>query len=47
MGGDTAYLGGETAYLVGGSGKINQRIRLTSADVGVGDEVEAEEFPGA
>ena len=37
-GGATAYLGGATAYLVGG--KMNPRIRLTSAKVGV--EVEAE-----
>ena len=34
----TSYLGGATAYLVGG--KMNPRIRLTSAKVGV--EVEAE-----
>ena len=40
LGGATAYLGGVTAYLVGG--KMNLRIRLTSAKVGVGVEVEAE-----
>ena len=40
VGGATAYLGGATAYLVGG--KMNLRIRLTSAKVGVGVEVEAE-----
>ena len=34
----TAYLGGATAYLVGG--RINSRIRLTSAKVGV--EIETE-----
>ena len=36
VGGATAYLGGATAYLVGG--KMNSRIRPTSAKV----EVEAE-----
>ena len=40
LGGATAYLGGATAYLVGG--KMNLRIRLTSAKVGVVVEVEAE-----
>ena len=40
LGGATAYLGGATAYLVGG--KMNLRIRLTSAKVRVGVEVEAE-----
>ena len=38
VGGATAYLGGATSYVVGG--KMNSRIRITSAKVGV--EVEAE-----
>ena len=42
VGGATAYLGGATAYLVGVGGKMNLRIRLTSAKIGVGVEVEAE-----
>ena len=40
LGDATAYLGGATAYLVGG--KMNLRIRLTSAKIRVGVEVEAE-----
>ena len=42
VGGATAYLGGATVYLVGGGGKMNSRIRLTSAKVGVGVEAETE-----
>ena len=42
VGGAAAYLGGAAAYLVGGGGKMNPRIRLTSAKVEVGVEVEAE-----
>ena len=36
------WVGGATAYLVGLGGKMNPRVRLTSAKVGVGVEVEAE-----
>ena len=40
VGGTTANRGGATAYLVGG--KMNLRIRLTSAKIKVGVEVEVE-----